>query len=641
MLKEIHIVLSSSNEFIEHCATTIASILYNLSQKYYPHFYILSYDLTDKNKKKLEKLNKIKKCIIEYPSFDEKLLNMFDGIKIPSHVTKMTYARILIPDILPKVNRAIFVDSDMIVRTDISKLYEIDITNYYFAMVEDACGKINAKRLWNNSNLLYFNCGLMLINSEKLRNDDYLKIIAEQIKINKSKYIICDQDVLNDTFVGKILPLYISWNFHHEKFFNLKWFIPADVNNYYDIQKNPCIIHCTGAEKPWLLAISHKYKNEYYKYNKLTAFYNIVKFQKFTINNIKYESLSIYEHLIYFKKSDKVKKDIKFLGVPLNYISKFVSIYQGKDVYNLKFLKLSLVKKKDSLTKQYIKILGLPIYYHKLKPKKISNEELYNHINSMYIKLSELYYQMSYISMKIHEHHSHVLPPYKNIYSDKQVVICGAGPTLNFYNPIKNAIHIGLNRVYEKNQLKLDYIFAWDFANLSKDDPLYYKKIQKHPAKKIFGLFMNDQLSQINKEMAQKLDALTLYSSQRLGLLENAIDPNIHYDIESYPLMDFGSVAFGAFHFSLYTGAKKIYLVGIDNSLGGYFDKNHHQRFLQTDEIYKGWLKVKQFMKIYYPDVELISVNPVGLRGLFKDVFTKKYIEAHPELASQHIEILN
>ena len=69
MRNEIHIVLSSSNEFIEHCSTTMVSVLYNLSDEYFAHFYILSYDLTEKNKKKLAQLNKIKKCIIEYPCF--------------------------------------------------------------------------------------------------------------------------------------------------------------------------------------------------------------------------------------------------------------------------------------------------------------------------------------------------------------------------------------------------------------------------------------------------------------------------------------------------------------------------------------------------------------------------------------------
>ena len=103
--------------------------------------------------------------------------------------------------------------------------------------------------------------------------------------------------------------------------------------------------------------------------------------------------------------------------------------------------------------------------------------------------------------------------------------------------------------------------------------------------------------------------------------------------------MDFDSVAFGAFHFALYTGAKKIYLVGIDNSLNGYFKKEHTQEFLCTDSILDGWQKAKSFIEEFYPDVEIISVNPVGLKGIFHDVYTKEYLTEHPEI--QNAEILD
>ena len=54
--KDIHILLCSSNEFIEHCATTMASILYNLSKDYIAHFYILSYDLFNINNESIEEI---------------------------------------------------------------------------------------------------------------------------------------------------------------------------------------------------------------------------------------------------------------------------------------------------------------------------------------------------------------------------------------------------------------------------------------------------------------------------------------------------------------------------------------------------------------------------------------------------------
>lgn len=88
----IHVVMSSSKVFLPYCATTMASILFNLDPNRKINFYILSYDIDDKDKKNLRLLSKIKECNVFFPSFDEKLLDMFTGIKIPSHVSKMTYA---------------------------------------------------------------------------------------------------------------------------------------------------------------------------------------------------------------------------------------------------------------------------------------------------------------------------------------------------------------------------------------------------------------------------------------------------------------------------------------------------------------------------------------------------------------------
>jgi hypothetical protein len=38
-------------------------------------------------------------------------------------------------------------------------------------------------------------------------------------------------------------------------------------------------------------------------------------------------------------------------------------------------------------------------------------------------------------------------------------------------------------------------------------------------------------------------------------------------------------------------------------------------------DIYEGWKDLKKFAQIYYPDTEIISINPVGLKGLFTDVY--------------------
>jgi len=86
--------------------------------------------------------------------------------------------------------------------------------------------------------------------------------------------------------------------------------------------------------------------------------------------------------------------------------------------------------------------------------------------------------------------------------------------------------------------------------------------------------------------------------------------------------------------FILFTNPKKIYLVGIDCTSG----KNRHFSGLSPDNLLlrnenieivcqnsiEEWKQLKEFVSIYYPEIEIISVNPVNLKGIFKDIYTKE-----------------
>ena len=91
-----------------------------------------------------------------------------------------------------------------------------------------------------------------------------------------------------------------------------------------------------------------------------------------------------------------------------------------------------------------------------------------------------------------------------------------------------------------------------------------------------------------------------------------------------------GGDNFPALQFALWTRPKRIYLVGCDcSSLGycsGILDKTAAQtKFpLDVERLLYGWTKMKEFIEKFYPDVEIVSVNPVGLKGMFKDIETQK-----------------
>ena len=82
-----------------------------------------------------------------------------------------------------------------------------------------------------------------------------------------------------------------------------------------------------------------------------------------------------------------------------------------------------------------------------------------------------------------------------------------------------------------------------------------------------------------------------------------------------------GGTVFSALQFALFTEPKTIYLVGCDCTDSGYFKKagkGIKQNLLEKTEYL--WHEAKYFINQYYPDTEIVSVNPVKLKGLFRDI---------------------
>ena len=110
----------------------------------------------------------------------------------------------------------------------------------------------------------------------------------------------------------------------------------------------------------------------------------------------------------------------------------------------------------------------------------------------------------------------------------------------------------------------------------------------------------------------------------------------ISRDISCQPLPDLGSSIFSALSFAIYTGCKKIYIVGCDCASNGYFDGSKQRiewlKGTVPEKLITSWKLYKEHIAIFHPDVELISVNPIGLRGVFRDVYTKMYLDANPDV---------
>lgn len=224
--------------------------------------------------------------------------------------------------------------------------------------------------------------------------------------------------------------------------------------------------------------------------------------------------------------------------------------------------------------------------------------------------------------------HAASFSKYRESNLGKTITIVGAGPSLKYYTPDKESLHIGVNGTYRK--MNLDYLFLQDFEGES--DTFNLDEIKELNCHKFVGRYIKRVLSELHMMapvyIEKYIGAESYFVYDYFG---RYIDYLPRPELEHFPLIDNSSSIFAAMQFALYTHPQKIRIVGCDcSNLGGQHFDGSGGAPLQLDTVAKNWIRMKEYMDVYYPDVNVESVNPIGLRGLFEDVYSEEFIRDNP-----------
>ena len=248
----INVFFGLSNEFAKYCATTIASILVNhekSSSKEKIHFFLLG-NLTQKNKDTILKLKKIQDFDCSFISANTPELK-----KIPLNGMNLaTLYKLLSIEALPgNVDKVIALDSDMVFNDDISKLWNINIDDYYLAAVKDA----DISKEYKNYKETYFNAGVMVINIKKLKEAGFSKKWKDFVNNEKNtrELKFCEQDIFNILITDKVYFLPNIYNMSRGHC----------LASSKEIIENTIVAHFAG-NKPWQPTCIHPLKDLYFKY---------------------------------------------------------------------------------------------------------------------------------------------------------------------------------------------------------------------------------------------------------------------------------------------------------------------------------------------------------------------------------------
>ena len=247
-LNYIYISLCPNNDFTNLAYVAISSIL---SSKdiftYICFFLIIPSNYENKNK------NFINTLYNEYEYFNITFIqidNRYNKAYIDHRITEQAYYRFSLGELLPNLNKIIYLDTDVIVYKDLSNFYNLNFNGKMILGQPSYGNKYAEKHGFHR-----INTGILLLNLYEMRKEKFEKQVIDIIKKGK-KFRYHDQTLLNDYFqkyIGIFPPEYHTrpWsNLKEMEIFNKRIGKPFDLDYFYFAHKYPTIRHFLGRYKP-------------------------------------------------------------------------------------------------------------------------------------------------------------------------------------------------------------------------------------------------------------------------------------------------------------------------------------------------------------------------------------------------------
>lgn len=277
----IPIAMALDENYVYPTVVSITSVMENSNYKVEYDFHIMHpSNLSGESKKILKSLQE------KYDNCKINLIDMKDKYKFAhtdSRITTPAYYRLMLSDILPNLDKVIYIDGDTIVLEDLVDMINIDMDGYCYKGFLDGPHLDSMKR-FNVFSDHYICDGVMLLNLEELRKSNAVKKFDAFIAKNNNRLEQHDQTVINVVFADKIgvLPAKFGiWNWLcFVKGRAQSWINGLVCPEKYtsgemlNASRSPAILHCVS--KPWICNCN-EFTDIWWRYSEQTDIFDKIK----------------------------------------------------------------------------------------------------------------------------------------------------------------------------------------------------------------------------------------------------------------------------------------------------------------------------------------------------------------------------
>ena len=278
----IPVFFSLDDRYAACLAVAMKSLISNANPDNHYHLIVLHNNLSEEHQKRIGALS-TDFAKVEFVSMEGKLSEINDraGSRLRCNYFTLTiFFRLLIADMFPQYDKGIYVDSDIIVPSDIAQLYQIDIGDCLLG----ACSDLSITGIPVFMKYLdeaigvggrnYVNSGVLLMNMKKLREVSMGRRFLELFHKYHFDSVAPDQDYINAMCKGKIFYLPKEWD-------------TMPNENEPEIP-NPKLIHYNLFSKPWNYD-DIQYEDYFWKYAKESDYYEEILAEKEAFDDAKRE----------------------------------------------------------------------------------------------------------------------------------------------------------------------------------------------------------------------------------------------------------------------------------------------------------------------------------------------------------------
>lgn len=136
-MNDVVVLLACNEKFVPYMSVTLQSILENSDPQREYDIIVLTSDISPAN---MELLHWQASCKpnVRVGFLDAMAAAGNATLPCHGHFACETYYRLLAPELLPGVDKAAYIDCDLVVLDDIAKLYDVDLEGYLLAATLDA-----------------------------------------------------------------------------------------------------------------------------------------------------------------------------------------------------------------------------------------------------------------------------------------------------------------------------------------------------------------------------------------------------------------------------------------------------------------------------------------------------------------------